>query len=706
MLKILIKMLFKTLFKIKTADLEKINEYLTYSKKNIFICNHLSFLDGLILGLFLPGNPVFLIHSSVLKNKLFKYVLSHVDYLAIDTNNPMALKTLTNEINNGRNVVIFPEGRITTTGSLMKVYDGTAFVAAKTEANIIPITLQGLLKSKLSRMKNDYPKVLFPAVTIKAHEPYKIEVDKTLMARQRRKQAGEKLRKILQENHFDSINTNKTIYSAFLESMEYFGKQHIVLEDLDYIEINYDKFHLMLRGVGHLITKETKSHYIGLLLPNTPIGAAAFFGVSAFDRVPCMLNYTMSKDSFLSCLKIAGISTVVTAKQFIEKGKLQHLVKVCEDNNIQILYLENMKEKVSIFDKFKIKLNLLGLNKSDDNYTKDATVLFTSGSEGTPKGVVLSHKALLSNVAQVRSVIDISTEDKICNVLPIFHSFGLTAGTILPILSGSKLLLYVSPLHYRIVPELVYDRNCTVLFGTNTFLFNYAKNANNYDFYKIRYVVAGAEKVSDMTRNVWFEKFGIRILEGYGATECAPVISVNTPMANKFGSVGQLLPKIKYRLEEIPGVEGGKLWISGPNLLSGYFKENNPGILEKNNGWYDTGDIVQISEDGFVTIKGRVKRFVKIAGEMVSLEVVDKIVGSVTDKLFATTSKPDANKGERIIVFTLDETLTKDKIRNKITEMNQSNLMMPSEIYLTDSIPLLGSGKIDYQTLKKMAIEK
>jgi acyl-[acyl-carrier-protein]-phospholipid O-acyltransferase/long-chain-fatty-acid--[acyl-carrier-protein] ligase len=284
----------------------------------------------------------------------------------------------------------------------------------------------------------------------------------------------------------------------------------------------------------------------------------------------------------------------------------------------------------------------------------------------------------------------------------MFHSFGLTAGTLLPLIAGTKLLLYVSPLHYKVVPELIYDRNCTVMFGTNTFLHNYAKNAHNYDFYKLRYVVAGAEKVSEQTRNTWSEKFGLRILEGYGATECAPVLAVNTPMANKFGTVGQFLPALEHKLETISGVSGGKLLVKGPNLMLGYLKYDKPGVLQKTEEWYDTGDIVSISQEGFVTIQGRVKRFVKIAGEMVSLEAVDKIIGNCTDKLFATTSRPDANKGEQIILFTLDNTINKDIIRTMITEKNQSNLMLPTEIRLVTEIPLLGSGKIDYIKLKSL----
>jgi acyl-[acyl-carrier-protein]-phospholipid O-acyltransferase/long-chain-fatty-acid--[acyl-carrier-protein] ligase len=702
-IKPVLRSIARVLFQVKTQDVDKINGYLKQSSKNIFVCNHPSFLDGIILGLFLPCDPVFLIHTTLLKRPFFNFMLKFVDYLAIEPTSPMALKTLANCVNQGRPVVIFPEGRITITGGLMKIYEGSAFVAAKTEANIIPINLQGLLKSKISRMGHTYPKTWFPKVSMFAQEPVKISVDPTLPAKERRKQAGESLRKILQNSAFKASSTNQSIYKSFIESSYYFGQNHQIIEELDRNMITYKKMNLMSQGLGYLTAKHTnKDQYVGVLLPNTPASAATFIGLTIYGRIPAMLNYTMSKDAFLSCLTAATVKTIITAHQFIEKAKLQHLVDAATEQGIKFIYLEDLKEAVTIKDKLTIKIRAMTKWHESVPSTSPAVVLFTSGSEGKPKGVVLSHKAILSNIAQIRSIIDINFNDKVCNVLPMFHSFGLTAGTLMPLISGTKLLLYVSPLHYNVVPELIYDRNCTIMFGTNTFLYNYAKKANSYDFHMMRYIVAGAEKVSDQTRHIWAEKCGKIIYEGYGATECAPVLSVNTPMANKFGSVGQFLPSMEYQLEPVSGVDGGKLLVKGPNLMSGYLKEDKPGVLQNVEEWYDTGDIVNVNKEGFVTILGRVKRFVKIAGEMVSLEAVDKVVSFATEKAFASSSRPDVNKGEQIILFTLDETLTKEKIRAAIVEKNQSNLMMPAEIRVVKEIPLLGSGKTDYVKLKAM----
>jgi acyl-[acyl-carrier-protein]-phospholipid O-acyltransferase / long-chain-fatty-acid--[acyl-carrier-protein] ligase len=296
------------------------------------------------------------------------------------------------------------------------------------------------------------------------------------------------------------------------------------------------------------------------------------------------------------------------------------------------------------------------------------------------------------------------------NALPIFHSFGLTAGALLPVLTGTNLFLYPTPLHYRVIPELAYDRGCTVLFGTSTFLANYAKFAHPYDFYRLRYVIAGAEKLSEAVRNIWFEKFGIRIFEGYGATETAPVLSVNTPMAYRTASVGHLLPGIEHKLEMVPGInDGGLLHVRGPNVMSGYLRYDNPGELEPpvssmGEGWYSTGDIVSFDTDGFMKIVGRVKRFAKVAGEMVSLEVVEKMAVLASPNLaHAASTQTDPQRGETIVLFTTDPALNRESLQVAARSGGWPEIAVPRKIKVIDTLPLLGTGKIDYVTLKTMA---
>ncbi|MEC7575783.1 MAG: AMP-binding protein, partial [Pseudomonadota bacterium] len=268
-----------------------------------------------------------------------------------------------------------------------------------------------------------------------------------------------------------------------------------------------------------------------------------------------------------------------------------------------------------------------------------------------------------------------------------------------------KTFLYPSPLHYRIVPELVYATNATIMFGTDTFLNGYARMAHPYDFYRMRYIFAGAEKVKDETRQIYMNKYGVRILEGYGATETAPALALNAPMHLKAGSVGRLLAGIEYRLEDVPGVDvGGRLFVKGPNIMLGYYRADNPGVLEPPaEGWYDTGDIVDVDDQGYVTILGRAKRFAKIAGEMVSLTSVEAMVQKVyPDAHHAVVAVPDAKKGEQLIFVTTQKDADKKALSAYANANGISELSVPKTIMTLDNIPVLGSGKTDYTTLQDM----
>jgi acyl-[acyl-carrier-protein]-phospholipid O-acyltransferase/long-chain-fatty-acid--[acyl-carrier-protein] ligase len=375
---------------------------------------------------------------------------------------------------------------------------------------------------------------------------------------------------------------------------------------------------------------------------------------------------------------------------------------------VRIIYLEDIRKTVGAFDKLRGALTWkkpLVARKPEDW----AVIMFTSGSEGTPKGVVISHRNMLANVAQAAARVDFGREDKLFNVLPVFHSFGLTAGTVLPLVSGVSTYLYPSPLHYRTVPELVYGSCATVMFGTDTFLNGYARVANPYDFRSLRYVFAGAEPVKASTRQIYLEKFGLRILEGYGVTECSPVMALNTPMFNKFGTVGRLLPGMEAKLEKVDGVdEGGRLYVKGPNVMLGYLRADKPGVLDvPPEGWHDTGDIVTIDDQGFVAIKGRAKRFAKVGGEMVSLAAVEMLAAELWPNNVTSVSPiPDARKGERLIMVTDKHGATRSEFMTYARSKHASELMLPAEVVVLDKLPMLGSGKVDQLAVDKFVREQ
>ena len=679
------------------------------NERTLVVGNHESFLDGLLLAVFLPVEATFVVHSQVKSNPLFRVLLKLVPHLAVDSANPLAIKLICRLVETGRPVVIFPEGRLTITGSLMKVYDGAGFVAAKTGATIVPVRIEGAGRSYFGRLAGVYPLKLLPKIRIAIQPRREIPMPQLPSAKARRRRAGELMRRILLDM-LVATRPQRTLFEAFLDAKATFGARYKLVEDVRLKEESYGSLQRMAAGLARLLQKRTEvDEVVGVLMPNAAPTLGLILALTATGRVPALLNYTAGQDGLRAACTAARIRTIVASRAFLEKARLLPLVEGL--GNVQICYLEDLRPTVGFTDKGVILLyRLFPRLMTVERRPEDAAiVLFTSGSEGKPKGVVHTHSSLLSNVAQVRAVADFSPLDKFMVALPIFHSFGLTSGVVMPLVSGCKVFLYPSPLHYRIIPELVYDRNCTVLFGTSTFLANYGKYAHPYDFGRLRYVVAGAEKLSEEVRRLWIEKFGIRVLEGYGVTECAPVIAVNVPMACRIGAVGQFLPGMEYWLERVPGIDrGGVLHVKGPNVMKGYLLYDKPGVIEPTEslraGWYCTGDIVEVDEDDFVHIRGRVKRFAKIAGEMISLEVVEKIAATAAPGFsHAAASRADAAKGEALVLFTTAPALTREVLLAAAKSLGAPELAVPRVIQNLTEIPLLGTGKTDYVRLKQLA---
>src|SRR5574337_420042 len=698
--------LFRMLFRVRVEGFSGQVD----SSRLMIIANHESFLDGLLLGLYLPFDPVFVVHTGVNRNWFFRMILSQVDHLAVDPSNPMAVKKVIKLIEEGRPVVIFPEGRITVTGSLMKVYDGPAFVAARTGATLLPVRLDGPARSWFSRLSRRKPRRLFPRVTLSIQAPTTLSMPEGGTARSRRHKAGEAMRRIMQKMLCDS-RPKRTLYAGLLEAISIHGRRRRIVEDLKQVEYSYGDLLKMTLALGRIAAKNSApGECVGILMPNLAATVCMLIGTAAAGRIPAMLNYKAGAAGMGNACAAADIRTILASRAFIEQAKIGNDVSLLK--GIRILYLEDLQKEIGFGDKLWVLKGMLfprTIEKQKDP-ERPAVMLFTSGSEGKPKGVVLSHRALLANIAQIRAVIDFSSDDKVLNALPIFHSFGLTAGTLLPIMTGMNLFLYPSPLHYRVIPEIAYDRACSILFGTGTFFANYAKYAHPYDFYRLRYVVAGAEKLSESVRTHWFEKFGIRILEGYGATETAPVLAVNTPMAYRTGTVGQFLPAIEYRLDPVPGITaGGMLSVRGPNVMSGYCRYDAPGKLEPpatkaGPGWYETGDVVSIDEEGFVSIVGRVKRFAKVAGEMVSLEVVEKLAVQASPVAqHGASTQTDSARGENIVLFTTDPGLTREALAESAKRLGVPEIAVPRKVLNLGALPLLGTGKLDYPSLKRLA---
>src|SRR3954449_4315185 len=675
----------------------------------IIALNHVSFLDAAVALSLMDKEPVFAIDYNIAQRWWVKPFLKLTRAMPLDPSKPMATRTLINAVKAGDPLVIFPEGRITVTGSLMKVYDGVGLIAEKSGALVVPVKIDGLEATPFSRLsRSQVHRRWFPKVTITVLPPVKLAVPEELKGRWRRQAAGAALYEIMSDLVFRTTSTDRTVFQAAVDAAEVHGWKRVAVEDPVTGSLSYKRMLLGANILGRkLMPLAAEGKALGVMLPNANGAVVTILGVMSAGRVPAMINFTAGAANILAACKAAEVSTIVTSRTFVEKGKLDAVVAQLTQS-VTIVYLEDVRATVTTRDKLR---GLLAYKKPIVTRKPDdpAVILFTSGSEGTPKGVVLSQRNQLANCAQAAARIDFGRRDKLFNVLPVFHSFGLMLDDTLPLVSGVPIYLYPPPLHYRTVPELIYGVNATIVFGTDTFLAGYARSAHPYDFRSLRYIVAGAEPVRESTRRTYMEKFGLRILEGYGVTETAPVLALNTPMFYKFGTVGRLMPGMEPRLDPVPGVdEGGRLYVRGPNVMLGYLKVENPGVLEPTNeGWHDTGDIVTIDAQGFVTIKGRAKRFAKIGGEMISLAAVEALAGDLwPDVLSAVATAPDPRKGERLVLVTQKKGATRSEFQQFAKSKGASDLMVPAEVVVMEKIPVLGTGKIDMVGVAKLVKER
>ncbi len=715
LIKLPLRLLFKLLFRVKIVGLEN---YHAAGERVLIAVNHVSLLDGVLLYLFLPHRPTFAINTQIHEKWYFKPFLKFVDLFVLDPLNPHSLKSLIKFLKEDNKAVIFPEGRITTTGTLMKIYDGAGMVAAKSGAMVLPIGIEGAQFSKFAYTREILKQSWFPKICLTIHQPVRIISPEDDTHSSHRVNAAQQMADIMREVAFMNTDSERTLFTALLDAIRIHGGKRIIAEDINREPMSYRQLVSRAFILGKAIESETSpGECVGILLPNANANLVTLMGLHCYGRIPAMLNFTAGAQGLVTACETALIKVVYTSRAFIEKGELECTIESLE-KVVKVIFLEDFRDKISIFRKlaglFKARFPRIAYSVRSNRIKPNdrAVVLFTSGSEGIPKGVVLSHKNILSNYAQVRPLIGLNRKDLVFNFLPMFHSFGFTAGTILPLMEGARIFFYPTPLHYRIIPELCYQMGATVMFGTNTFLAGYAKYAHPADFHTLRFVVAGAEKLQADTRRIWFEKFGIRIMEGYGTTEASPVVSVNTPYYYKTGTVGRLLPGMDYYLEPIEGLnEGGRFFISGPNIMLGYLFHGSDGeiippLTERGAGWYDTGDIVSIDDLQYITILGRAKRFAKVGGEMVSLTSVESLANTVwPDMLHAAVAIPDKKKGEQIVLLTEYNDADRKDLVEQAKKDGVAELAVPRKVIKVDSIPVLGTGKIDYRGVNELLKE-
>ncbi|MCH8845788.1 MAG: AMP-binding protein [Proteobacteria bacterium] len=713
LLKFLLRCLLRLLYRVEVTGME---HYQEAGDRVLIVANHTSLLDCILLYAWLPETPTFAINTRIASKFTSRFSQMFVDLFIMDPANPLSVKSMVKFLSQDKKAVIFPEGRITTTGSLMKIYEGPGLIADKSGATVLPIAIDGAKFTPFSYLEKQGHIVWFPRITLTILSPVKFDADDDIHGHDRRKLSATWMQDIMYLLTYSSFNHRTTIFDAMLNAANRYGKNRLFAEDINREPISYKQLITKAMVIGRVIRKNTEvGEHVGIMMPNVIGTLVTFLAVQYATRVTAMINFTGGTQAILRSCKTGKINTIYTSRKFIEKANLQELANALEEQ-VQLIYLEDLRDRISIFDKLAGLIRgfypVAHYRRISKGISPDspAVILFTSGSEGSPKGVVLSHSNVLSNNAQVSCHINFTPQDLIFSCLPLFHTFGLNAGFLMPLFGGSKIFLYPTPLHYRIIPELIYELEATILFGSNTFFRAYARHAHPYDFHTLRYAVAGAEKLRDETQQTWMEKFGIRIYQGYGVTETSPVISINTPMENKPGAVGRPVSKMTYYLEPVEGIEeGGRLFVKGPNVMLGYLLAESDGEIQaptsdRGPGWYDTGDIARVDDDGYFYILGRAKRFAKIGGEMISLTVVEELATQTWMGFnHAAVSLPDDRKGEKIILITDNKDALRKHFQVQIKKDKHGELYLPRKILLAEELPVLATGKIDYLTLTQMA---
>ncbi|HEY5347066.1 MAG TPA: AMP-binding protein [Rhizomicrobium sp.] len=500
----------------------------------------------------------------------------------------------------------------------------------------------------------------------------------------------------------------RSLFRALTQARAKFGGGTIAVVDGDERELSYDTIIRAALALGHALKRGTRSgEAVGIMLPTGAGAIIAFFALSAYGRVPAMLNFTCGAAGLKSALKTAKISRIVTARRFITLGKFDSLAEELSAS-AQMIYLEDVRDKLSPLDKaFAVTGSLVpGLVAAKAVPGKPAAILFTSGTEGEPKGVALSHANLLANAEQVRAHIDILPGEIVFNPLPVFHCFGLTVGSLLPLFMGVKVICHPTPLQPREIVRRIRDTGATMLLSTDTFLSQYGRAANDGELNGLRLAVCGAERLREDTRSFYKRKYGVELLEGYGVTEASPVVAANRIEQNRPGTVGHLMAGMEARLEPVEGISNaGRLLLRGPNIMLGYIKSDNPGVIvPPKDGWHDTGDVVHIDEEGFIAIRGRLKRFANIGGEKVSLSVVENCATSLwPENHHAAVALPGERKGEQIVLVTDYAQADRAALLSWAQGHGVSELAVPRRILHVEALPLLGTGKTNYVEVQKLA---
>ncbi len=705
------------------------------TKASLLLGNHVSWIDWAIVSLSLKRKCTFVIYKQNYDKWYEKLMLSFFDTIEIsNTNKNDYINKVAKKLDNGNLVVMFPEVNISKNGHLGELQRDFELILKQTNNEVLvnPFYIKGLWETKFSKANKKYKSLNKSSLisisfdtSMNKNEANKINVKKAI-------------KNLSISSWIDYINKLETIPELVFNRLKK-QKFKLVFADSTGMELSAYKFMTASILFKNLLKPRLKNQNIGIILPSTCAGAFINLSVMMLGKTAVNLNFTANIDSLLFSIKDANIKSIITSKNFINKllEKGIDLSKLFE--NIDVIYLEDIKTNISKIAGLKTLLSTIFLptfilKKTHINKSKisdTALIMFSSGSEGTPKGIELTHRNVVGNCKQISSIINVNENDKIVGSLPFFHAFGTVVTLFYPLIEGIKCVCHPDPTDGYSIGKLIEKYKATIMLGTSTFLRLYVKNPKMTKemLESIRLVVAGAEKLSSKVRTEFKTKFDLDIYEGYGVTETTPVASCNLPniqnndgsiqIGNKIGTVGMAIPGTKFKIvdpntnEELNTNEEGMVLIGGVQVMKGYLNNEakSANVLLDIHGskWYITGDKGKLDEDGFLTILDRYSRFAKLGGEMISLTLVEeKIKDLVKNELtdLVTTAINDDKKGEKIVCLISNithkelEVLKKDIISNF-----DSKLMIPSIYKIVEEIPKLGSGKSDFAKAKKIALE-
>jgi len=719
-----ILVLTRIVYRIRTIGHENVP---SVDEPALLVCNHVTWSDALILSATQQRRIRFLMEKNIYCNRSLNPLFRLMRVIPISANDPpheleASIQQARRALDDGALVCVFPEQWLTRNGNLLRFKTGIEHILKGSDYPIIPTYIGGGWGSVLShyygRLLTRLP-VRRCHITVAFGEPLPAN---TPTHRVRQAVAG------LAKEYFDSRkDSTRTLPRQFIRSARS-NFMRLAIADTTGKKLTFGKTLIAAILLGDEIKRRTnRQDKVGILLPSTVAGALANVATTLIGKVPVNLNFTASADAFTSSIQQCNIKTVVTARPFVEK-----LAGKCPvpDNAV---YIEDLLESISKGSKIRALLKTLFLPAvllcparkcSPDDI---ATVIFSSGSTGEPKGIMLSHHNLLSNIEGFCMILRFQKKaDRLCAVLPLFHSFGFTATLWTPLITGFPAYYHPNPVDGAVIAELVRENHLTMLFATPTFLLTYMPKVKESDFASLRLIITGAEKLKKKLADRFEERYGVRPMEGYGATELAPVTAVNLPdvevgrfrqIGNKDGSVGHPIPGVTAKVvhpesgEELDENEEGLLLIKGPNVMQGYLgnpDKTNEVLL---NGWYATGDIARIDADGFIFLLDRLMRYSKIGGEMVPHLAVENVLLNgleAVSQVVYVTAVPDEKRGEQLVVLYTEEAGDADLLRDIVKRSTLPNLWHPrrGNYFLIDEMPALGSGKLDMKQLKTIARER